>query len=98
MTEYNYEVVNPDDLKTSVQYCNALVSAVISLQTLERVEIRAYKEGLLDDPECESSKTIIWEIKRLIGLYKAQLDLIVARMPEYDQEEVLEWMKTKTQK
>lgn len=93
-----FKLVSPDKLESAEQYANSLVTAVLSLQTLEAFEIQAYKKGLLDEDETETSKTIIWELKRLMGLYKTQLDLVVAHMPEFTQDKVIEWMKSQLKK
>lgn len=73
--------VNASELKTIEQYGASLLSSIISLKTLEQFHVHAFAKGLLDDDELECGKTIIWEIRRLIGLYKNQIDNIVQRAP-----------------
>jgi len=93
-----FRIVSPDEMQNSHDYACALVMAVISLQTLEAFQVHAYKKGLLDDEETQLSNVLMGDIRRLVGLYKSQLDLAVARMPEFDQEKVLEWMKEQVKK
>lgn len=75
------------------KYAQALVSSIISAQTLEAIQIKAYKEGLLEEDEEELSKTICWELKRLIGLYKTQLENISDRIPDFEAQQVVEEIK-----
>ena len=65
---------------------------MISLQTLERFHIEAHEKGLLDEDEEECSKTICWEIRRLIALYRQQVENISERS-QLDESQVLENLK-----
>jgi hypothetical protein len=71
--------VSVNELETLEQYAGALLSGLVTLRTLEAYHLEAYKKGLLDEDEAELSATLSWEIKRLIGLYKKQIENIVER-------------------
>jgi len=59
---------------------------------LERFHIEAHEKGLLDEDEEECSKTICWEIRRLIALYRQQVENISERS-QLDESQVLENLK-----
>ncbi len=80
--------VNAEDLVTLEQYGAALLSSVISLKTLEAFHIAAFNKGLLDEDEAETGKTIVWEIHRLISLYKTQIENVLDRT-ELDEKQVM---------
>ena len=84
--------VTADKMKTIEQYGAALVSSMLSLRTLESFHIEAFKKGLLEDDEAECSKTMCWEIRRLMALYKKQLESVLERT-ELDESNVLEGLK-----
>jgi len=71
--------VDPADLKDLEQYAASLLSGIASLKTLEAYHMEGYKKGLFDEDEEETSKTICWEIRRLISLYQVQLEKIIDR-------------------
>jgi hypothetical protein len=75
----NAQFVNADELETLEQYGAALLSSMISLRTLEQFHIAAFTKGLLEEDEEECSKTICWEIRRLLALYKQQVENIMGR-------------------
>jgi hypothetical protein len=85
--------LNLEKIKTVEMYALALISATISLNTLQGVELLAYNEGLLEEEEEELSKTICWEIKRLQSLYKKQLESVSERIPDYVEENLIEDLK-----
>lgn len=84
----NFKFVNADSISTLEQYGASLITAVLSLRTLEMSQVAAYKAGVLSEDEQELSKTICWELRRLMALYKEQGNNINARA-HIDQESVL---------
>ncbi len=82
------QFVNPENLATLEQYGAALLSSVISLKTLEAFHIAAFNKGLLDEDEAETGKTIVWEIHRLIALYKTQIENVLDRT-QLDEKQVM---------
>lgn len=86
MSEFNY--VKADALQTLEEYASSLIAGAASLKTLESYQDQANKLGLFDEVEEETSKTIIWEIRRLIALYKTQLTKIIERTG-FDEEQAI---------
>lgn len=87
------QFVNSENLENLEQYAAALLSSMISLRTLESFHIVAFRKGLLDEDESETGKTICWEIKRLMALYKAQIENVLNRT-QLSEEQVLESLKS----
>lgn len=85
--------VNADELSTIEQYGAALLSSMISLKTLESFHIAAFTKGILDDDETETSKTICWEIQRLMSLYKTQIQNVLDRT-NLSEKEVMNSLKS----
>jgi len=85
--------VNAEDLNNLEEYAASLLSSIISLKTLEAFHISAFNKGLLDEDEAETGKTIVWEIHRLINLYKIQIENVLDRT-EINQEQIIEGLKS----
>ena len=88
----DFELVNAEDLKTLEEYGASLLCSIASLKTLEAFHISAFNKGLLDADEAETGKTIIWEIQRLVALYKTQIENIMDRT-EISEDAVLQKLK-----
>lgn len=84
--------VNAKDVKTIEEYGASLLTSLISLKTLELYQVEAFKKGILDQDETETSKSICWEIQRLISLYKAQIQHVLDRT-EIKEDEILTYLK-----
>ena len=84
--------VNAEDLEDLEQYAAALVSSTISLKTLEGFHIAAFNKGLLDEDEAETAKTILWEIQRLLKLYKTQIENVLDRT-EIDEQQIIQSLR-----
>jgi len=86
------QFVNAEELQTLEQYGAALISSIISLKTLESFHIAAFNKGILDEDEAETGKTIMWEIQRLLKLYKTQVENILDRT-ELSEQQVLDALR-----
>lgn len=67
------------EIETLEDYAVSIIAAMASLRTLELYHVTAYKKGLLDSDEIETSHTIIWEIKRILNLYKTLMQHVLDR-------------------
>ncbi len=84
--------VNASELETLEHYGASLLSAIISLRTLESFHLVAFSKGILDEDESETGKTICWEIQRLLALYKTQIENVMDRT-ELKEDEILLHLK-----
>jgi len=92
-----FSFVNPENMKTVEHQIAALVCGIHSLMTLRNFQIAAYKLGLFEEEEEELSKTICWEIDRLLLLYKRQLSDMLDRTP-YTEKDVIDALQTLVEK
>lgn len=88
-TKPSFSFINVSDLNTSEKYASHILSTIVSLNTFKSCEEKAFAEGLFDEVEEETSKTIIWEIKRLLALYKTQMKKIIEKTG-FDTEKAIE--------
>ncbi len=86
------QFVSADKVKTLEHYASALVSSMVTLRTLESFHIAAFNQGLLEDDEAETGKTICWEIRRLMSLYKTQMENVLDRT-ELDEQAIIDSLK-----
>ena len=89
----NINLVHAEDLDSIEDYAASLISGMASLKTLSLFHFEASKKGLLDEDEEETSKTICWEIQRLLMLYQAQVNQVLER-GELKEEDILDFLKT----
>jgi len=75
----NIRFVSAENIKTLEEYGAALLSSMISLRTLESFHIAAFKAGILEEEEEETTKTICWELRRIMILYKTMIEGILER-------------------
>lgn len=89
----NIRLVNADEMETLEHYGASLLTSMLSLKTLERYQLIAFKKGILSDDEKECSKTICWEIQRLLGLYKSQMNYVLERTG-LDEQQIIDGLKS----
>lgn len=85
-------LVDSGKIATLEEYGASLLSGMVSLKTLAAFHHSAFNKGLLDEDESESAKTILWEIERLLSLYKTQVNHILDRT-ELKEEDILAALK-----
>ena len=83
------QFVCSDELETLEQYAASLVSGMISLCSLEGFHVAACRKGLLQEDEIETATTICWEIRRLVALYKTQIEHILERV-QLEEQDILQ--------
>ena len=87
------KLVNADEMETLEHYGAALLTSMLSLKTLEKYQLIAFKKGILSDDEKECSKTICWEIQRLLGLYKSQMGYVLERTG-LDEQQIIDGLRS----
>ncbi len=74
--------VDAKNLKNLEGYAVALTTGMLSLKTLENFHIRAIEIGILpEDLSCRCN-TIVWDLRRMIKLYKDQLESVLELLPD----------------
>ena len=89
----NVVFVDAENISSLEEYGASLLSAMVSLKTLEAFHISAFKKGLLDVDEAETGNTICWEIKRLLALYQTQINHVLDRT-SLNEDQVLDSLKS----
>lgn len=80
------QFVTADKIKTLEHYAASLISAMVTLRTLESFHIAAYNVGLLDEGEAETGQAMLWDLQRLQKLYRTQMDNILERVDISEQQ------------
>jgi len=93
------KVVDSKDIKCLEDYATSMITALISLRTLEGYHIAAVKLGILkEDQDCRAN-TIIWDFIRLRKLLAEQLESALELLPDdFNPNKFLKEMKAKTRK
>ena len=90
----DYKFIDSSKMKTLEDYMVCLAIGIVSLKTLEEIQIKALNMGSLkEDHECRAN-TIIWDIRRLIKLYLDQASSIGELVsPDFSAENILQKLK-----
>jgi hypothetical protein len=79
-----------------------LSTAIYSLMTLHNFEVRAIEIGIMKEDMNERANTIAWDLKRLMKIYKNQLEEVLDLLPDdfnaYEAIKKLQKQKVKTPK
>lgn len=94
MSPLDPSFVNTNEVKSLEQYAAALLTSMLSIKTLEAFHITAYNEGILDEDDAELSKTICWELRRLMGLYTQMINSVCEKVPDLEEEKLLQTLRT----
>ena len=86
-----------DNIKSLEEYGACLITSMMSIRSMETYHIQAYEEGLFNTEEEELSKSICWELRRLMTLY-TQLTEMIGERCEIDESTVLTALSTLTRK
>ncbi len=74
--------VDNKSLKTLEDYAIFLATGILSLVTLQNLEIKAIEIGIMKEDMSERSNTMVWDLRRLMKLYKDQLETTLELLPE----------------
>lgn len=91
-------LISCENIKKIEDYGTLLVCAMLSVASLESYETTTYQLGLFQNEEEETSKTICWELRRLMQLYTQQFKQIAERCELNKDTVVLALQKLMTEK
>ena len=81
-------------LKTHDDYITALLTGILSLQTLEGFHEQAIDVGILKEDQVCRANTILWDFKRMIKLYTDQACSVLELLPDsFDLDVALEVLR-----
>jgi hypothetical protein len=92
MKKKNYNILTADSINNLDDFVVSLFACTVSLRSMEGYQATAFRKGLLDEDAQEISKTICWEIRRLMALYQQML-LMIQEICPVNEEEVLKALK-----
>lgn len=69
-------------LKTLDDYAVILTTNLITLLTLQNLQVRALEIGIMKEDMNERANTIIWDLRRLLKLYQIQLNEVLSILPD----------------
>ena len=78
----DHTFVDEKSLKTLEDYAVFLTTGMLSLMTLQNFQVRAIKIGILPEDMMERANVIIWDIRRQIQSYQAQLESVLEMLPD----------------
>lgn len=78
----DHTYVDEKSLKSLEDLAVLLTSALISLQTLHNTQVRAIEIGIMKEDMNERANTIAWDLRRLLNLYKQQLEEVLDLLPD----------------
>lgn len=90
--EHTY--VDEKSLKSLEDYAVFLTSEMLTLMTLQNIQVRALDIGIMKEDQAERANTIIWDLRRLMKLYKDQTESILEMIPDdFDYVAIIEKLK-----
>jgi hypothetical protein len=68
----DHTYLDEKSLKTLEDYAVLMVTGIMTLTTLQNLQVRAIELGIMKEDMNERANTIIWDIRRLLSHYKNQ--------------------------
>jgi hypothetical protein len=92
----DHTFVDEKSLKNLEDYAVFLSSALLSLITLQNLQVRAIEIGIMKEDQAERANTIIWDLRRLMKLYSIQTESILELLPDdFNAIAIIEKLKAK---
>lgn len=92
----DHTFVDEKSLKSLEDYAVFLTSGLITLMTLQNIQVHAIKIGILKEDMNERANTMIWDLRRQVKLYENQLSEVLDLLPEdFTADAVIERLKLK---
>jgi len=78
----DHTFVEEKSLKSLEDYSVFLTSGMLTLMTLQNLQVRAIEIGIMKEDQAERANTIIWDLRRAIKLYKDQTESVLELLPD----------------
>jgi hypothetical protein len=90
----DHTLVDEKSLKSLEDLAIHLTTGMLSLMTLQNIQVQALEIGIMQEDQAERANTIIWDIRRLIKLYKDQTESVLELLPDdFNHEAIIEKLK-----
>lgn len=91
----DHTYVDEKSLKSLEDLSVFLTSGMMSLMTLQNLQVRAIEIGIMKEDMNERSNTIIWDLRRLIKNYQIQLEEVLELLPpDFNAEATIDKLKS----
>lgn len=92
----DHTFVDEKSLKSLEDLAVFLTSGMLSMITLQNIQVRALEIGIMKEDQAERANTIIWDLRRLIKLYQTQTESILEMLPDdFNAVAIIEKLKAK---
>lgn len=78
----DHTLVDEKSLKNLEDLAIYLTTGMLSLMTLQNIQVKSLEIGILKEDQAERANTIIWDILRLLKLYKDQTESVLELLPD----------------
>jgi hypothetical protein len=78
----DHTFVDEKSLKSLEDYAVFLTSGMLTLMTLQNIQVRALEIGIMPEDMSERANTMVWDVRRQIKMYKEQLESTLELLPE----------------
>lgn len=92
----DHTYVDEKSLKSLEDYAIFLTSGMLSLMTLQNIQVRAIEIGIMPEDLNERANTMVWDVRRQIQMYQQQLNAVLELLPEdFNAVPIIEKLKKK---
>ncbi len=78
----DHTFVDEKSLKNLEDLAVYLTSGMLSLKTLQNIQVRSIEIGIMPEDMMEKANTMIWDLRRLINHYMDQLNSALELLPD----------------
>lgn len=90
----DHTFVDEKNLKSLEDLAIYLTTEMLTLMTLQNTQVRALEIGIMQEDQAERANTIVWDLRRLLKLYKDQLESVLELLPDdFNHEAIIERLK-----
>lgn len=90
----DHTYVDEKSLKNLEDYAICLGSSILTLITLQNLQMQAIKLGIMKEQEEKMAEALIWNLRKAIDMFKDQMIDICGSLPDtFNAEEVINTLK-----
>ncbi len=90
----DHTYVDAKSLKSLEDLALFLTSGLLTLITLQNIQVQAIELGIMKEDQMERANTMIWDLRRLMKLYQDQTESVLELLPDdYKVEPIIEKLK-----
>lgn len=78
----DHTLADEKSLKSLEDLAIYLTTGMLSLMTLQNIQVKALEIGIMKEDQAERANTIIWDIRRLLKLFTDQTESVLELLPD----------------